>query len=450
MPFSFTIKERLKETRARAGVIHTPHGDIDTPAFIAVGTKATVKALTPEMLKDIGVQAVLANTYHLYLQPGQQIIKAAGGFAPFMNWDGPTMTDSGGFQVFSLGSAYDKGKSKVGDGKSKIVDKEAGTSFEGAPQSLARGRSGFSAENTRTPRKTVSADSIDGLASPHASLAKITEDGVAFASVIDGSPHFLTPEKSIQIQHDLGADIIVAFDECTAPDDPYEYQKEAMERTHRWAERSLAEHKKLAYPSARDDYASPADRQALYGVIQGGRFEDLRKESARTIATMTSGDQGFDGFCIGGSFDENDIYKAVEWVTDILPEGKPRHLLGMGEIVDLFEGVERGFDTFDCVSPTRLARNGALYTRNGRINILNAGFAGDFSPIDAECRCPTCKNYSRAYVSHLFRSREILASILASQHNLYFIVNLVKEMRKRILDGTFLQFKKDFLSTYTR
>ena len=228
----------------------------------------------------------------------------------------------------------------------------------------------------------------------------------------------------------------MAFDECTAPDDPFEYQKEAMERTHRWAARSLTEHKRLG------------GDQALYGVIQGGRFEDLRKESARAISSMSAGGGKFDGFCIGGSFDKDDIYKAVAWVTDILPDEKPRHLLGMGEIIDLFEGVERGIDTFDCVSPTRLARNGALYTRHGRINIMNAEYTNDFSPIYSECGCPTCLNYSRAYISHLFRAREILASTLASQHNIYFIVNLVKEIRKRIIDGTFVQFKGEFLEGY--
>jgi queuine tRNA-ribosyltransferase len=465
MSFSFSVEQKLKGARARAGVIHTPHGDIETPAFIAVGTKATVKALTPETLKDVGVQAVLANTYHLYLQPGPQIIKSAGGFAPFMNWKGPTMTDSGGFQVFSLGSAYDKGKSKVSSSKrsedragggSQLAsrsenkeDKSADTSFVGLPGESAdsclaepSGRELGLGNPGITRRKNVSDDLANNIVpSPHASLAKIDENGVAFTSIIDGSAHYFTPEKSIQIQHDLGADIIVAFDECTAPDDPYEYQKEAMERTHRWAARSLTEHKRLESESHSFD-------QALYGVVQGGRFEDLRKESARAINAMTAGGGGFDGFAIGGSFDKDDIYKAVEWVTDILPEGKPRHLLGMGEVIDLFEGIERGIDTFDCVSPTRLARNGALYTRNGRINILNAEYIKDFSPIDSECRCPTCTNYSRAYVAHLFRSKEILASVLASQHNLYFIVNLVKEMRGKIIDGTFLQFKKEFLAKY--
>jgi len=421
MPFSFEIQNGLKGTRARAGVIHTPHGDIETPAFIAVGTKATVKSLTPEEIRDTGAQAVLANTYHLYLEPGQEIIKSAGGFAPFMNWKGPTMTDSGGFQVFSLGSAYDKDMSKVGR-KSKVMGE--------------------------IKEKQESDPELEP-ASPHASLAKIDENGVAFTSVIDGSAHYFTPEKSMEIQHDLGADIIVAFDECTAPDEPYEYQKEAMERTHRWAARSLAEHKKLS--KTREPLQTQGFEQALYGVVQGGRYEDLRKESARAIGTMVSDDgDGFDGFCIGGSFDKDDIYKAVEWVTDILPEGKPRHLLGMGEVIDLFEGVERGIDTFDCVSPTRLARNGALYTHNGRINILNAAYAKDFSPVDPECRCPTCSNYSRAYIAHLFRSKEILASVLASQHNLYFLTHLVKDMRKKIQDGMFLQFKKEFLERYYR
>ncbi len=421
MPFSFRIENKLKGTRARAGLIRTPHGDIKTPAFIAVGTKATVKALTPDTLESIGVEAVLANTYHLYLEPGQEILKAAGGFAPFMNWKGPTMTDSGGFQVFSLGAAYEKGKSKVGNTK---------TAFDTA---VFSGRAEHVSEDTIRPDRVVHCSPVpdDSILSPHSSLAKIDENGVAFTSVIDGSPHYFTPEKSIQIQHDLGADIIVAFDECTAVDEPFEYQKEAMERTHRWAARSLAEHKRLG------------GEQALSGVVQGGRFEDLRKQSARAISSMD-----FDGFCIGGSFDKDDIYKAVEWVTDILPEEKPRHLLGMGEIIDLFEGIERGIDTFDCVSPTRLARNGALYTRHGRINILNAQYVRDLSPIDSECGCPACKNYSRAYIAHLFRAREILASVLASQHNLYFIVNLVKEMRDSILDGTFLSFKEEYLKRY--
>ena len=230
-----------------------------------------------------------------------------------------------------------------------------------------------------------------------------------------------------------------------------------MDRTHRWAMRSLIEHKKLESEKA---ILSKKFSQALYGVVQGGRFEDLRKESARAISEMSSkmtagkdgsggsDSDGFDGFCIGGSFEKDDIYKAVEWITDILPENKPRHLLGMGEVIDLFEGVERGIDTFDCVSPTRLARNGALYTRTGRINILNAKYITDFSSVDSECRCSTCTNYTRAYIAHLFRSREILASVLASQHNLYFIINLVKEMRERIIDGTFLKFKKEFLGRY--
>lgn len=474
MPFTFSIEKKLKGTRARAGIIHTPHGDIETPAFIAVGTKATVKTLTPEALKDVGVQAVLANTYHLYLQPGQEIIKSADGFGPFMNWKGPTMTDSGGFQVFSLGSAYDKGKSKVTGSpvipvKTEILSKvgsevkskeqrvnskdeekrEIELEKQNTNDALAHNISTAATQDGRRLFRHGRSDmrksalALVGGAeqehvSPHASLAKIDENGVAFTSIIDGSAHYFTPEKSIQIQHALGADIIVAFDECTAPDDPYDYQKEAMERTHRWAARSLAEHKKLG------------GDQALYGVVQGGRFEDLRKESARTIAAMTAGGGLFDGFCIGGSFDKDDIYKAVEWVTDLLPPEKPRHLLGMGEVIDLFEGVERGIDTFDCVSPTRLARNGSLYTRHGRINILNAEYMKDFSPIDPECRCPTCTNYSRAYISHLFRAREILASVLASQHNLYFIVNLVKEMRGRIIDGSFLQFKKEFLEKYYR
>ncbi len=389
----FHIQKELKNGRGRVGSIKTTHGEIQTPAFIVVGTKATVKALTVEQVESLGAQAVLANTYHLYLQPGDDLVKKAGGLNSFMKWNGPTYTDSGGFQVFSLGVALDSKVSKVAD--TSVVMEE---------KNEASGK-----------------------------LVEIDEDGITFKSILDGSSHRFTPEKSIEIQHNIGADIIFAFDECTSPHASYEYQKEAMDRTHRWAERSLKYHKSK----------EESKTQALFGIVQGGRHKDLREESAGIIGAMD-----FDGFGIGGSFDKEDIYNSVGWVNDILPKGKPRHLLGIGEPVDLFGGIENGIDTFDCVTPTRIARNGALYTRDGRINILNEKFINDFSKIDSECNCYTCTNYTRAYISHLFRAKEMLAATLASIHNLYFIVNLVKDIRTSMLEERFDDFKKKFLERY--
>jgi queuine tRNA-ribosyltransferase len=285
----------------------------------------------------------------------------------------------------------------------------------------------------------IEAEAADEDASVHtsnsASLAKIDEDGVTFKSVIDGSEHRFTPERSIQIQHDIGADIIFAFDECTSPLASREYQREAMDRTHRWAERSLEEHKKLN--------EADGTAQALFGIVQGGRFEDLRKKSARVIGAMD-----FDGFGIGGSFDKEDMYTVVGWVNDILPENKPRHLLGIGEPADLFGGIENGADTFDCVAPTRLGRNGSLYTENGRINIMNARYTEDFGKIDQNCSCSTCTNYTPAYLSHLFRANEMYAATLASIHNVHFLVHLVARIRQAIIDGTYAELKEKFLKGY--
>lgn len=383
----------------RAGVIHTAHGEIKTPAFVTVGTKATVKALTPEMVNSLGAQVVLANTYHLYLQPGDELVKKAGGLHNFMNWQGPMMTDSGGFQVFSLGAAFGEGGiSKFVSGKS-VSSKSGKGSDEVSPQ---------------VPRS----ESSSGEDNPIIKLAKIDEDGVTFKSHIDGSEHRFTPERSMQIQHNLGADIIFAFDECTSPLADYEYQKQAMERTHRWAERSLAEHKKLK------------GGQALFGIVQGGRHQDLREESARVIGSMD-----FDGFGIGGSFSKEDMGTAVGWVSAILPEDKPRHLLGIGEPEDILEGIKNGADTFDCVTPTRMARNGTLLTKNGRLNILNAQYREDFTPIEEGCGCYTCQHYTRAYLAHLFRAKEMLAGTLASVHNLYFLIHLTEQIRNDILEG---------------
>lgn len=401
--FNFKIEKKLDGKLGRVGTIHTPHGDIQTPSFVVVGTKATVKSMTPEMLESLGAQVVLANTYHLYLQPGSNIVSKAGGFAKFMGWNGPTMTDSGGFQVFSLGAAFGEHVSKVAK----------------AGEVLHRPEDGGTGDKGK--------------------LAKIDEEGVTFKSHLDGSAHRFTPESSMKVQWDLGADMIFAFDECTSPQATHEYQKEAMDRTHRWAKRCLKSHEEL----------DPENVQALFGVVQGGRHEDLRKESATTLAEMkTEKGSEFDGFGIGGSFDKDDMGTAVAWVNESLPENKPRHLLGIGDPVDVLFGVENGCDLFDCVAPTRTARNGSLYTKNGILHITNSKFREDFSPIEKDCACYTCKNYTKAYLAHLFHAKEILANTLASVHNVYFIVNFVKEIREAMLEDRFPEFKENFLKSY--
>ncbi len=397
-PLTFTITKKSTDSNARAGVITTPHGDILTPAYIAVGTKATVKGVTPAQLKELGAQTMLGNTYHLYLQPGDEVVRDAGGLHAFSGWDGPMMTDSGGFQVFSLGVAYGKGINKILE------------SFD--------------------PSTILAERSVD---STQVKLATVGEDGVTFKSIIDGSIHYFTAERSIEIQHNLGADIIFSFDECTAPNDTYEYQTESVDRTHRWAKRSLDYHKSK----------ENSERQALFGVIQGGRYEDLRKKSAQFHADLP-----FDGFGIGGSFTKDDLSTAVKWVNEILPEDKPRHLLGIGEPRDIFLGVEEGCDTFDCVAATRIARNATVYTPTGVINLMNSSFKTDYSKIDNACGCYTCTNFTRAYLAHLFRAKEMLAGTLASIHNLYFIHKLVADMRQAILEDRFLDFKNTFCKTY--
>jgi len=433
----FKIEKKLKNSLGRAGVLTTAHGVIQTPAFVPVATKASVKALTPEQVKNLGAEVILANTYHLYLQPGDELITKIGGLHKFMNWSGPIITDSGGFQVFSLGVAYGKEISKLIH-LAKITD----------PPLLIPERF----DDNDAPR-----------------LAKIGQDGVSFKSHLDGSIHYITPEKSIQIQHNLGADIIFAFDECTSPSEDLKYQGEALERTHRWAERSLAEHKKLcsathnfsSLPTAKPNSSlgkimsgsassPPAKGEcpkgegvSIFGIVQGGRDENLRKKSAKFIGSLD-----FDGFGIGGSFAKEDMETAVKWVNEILPEEKPRHLLGIGEPEDLFGAIENGVDLFDCVAPTRNARNGTLYTSKGKINITNTKYREDFSKIEEDCKCYTCQNYTSAYLSHLFHGKEMLAATLASIHNLYFIINLIKKIRQSILDNNFFEFKKDFLEMY--
>ena len=399
-PISFKIHKELSNSLGRVGTIHTPHGDIQTPAFVTVGTKGTVKALSPEQVKNAGAQVVLANTYHLYLQPGEKLVKDSGGLGKFMNWQGPTMTDSGGFQVFSLGVAFNKKIGKISKHEELLLPESHGIDED---EDLKPGR------------------------------ATIDPNGVTFRSHIDGSAHYFTPEKSIDIQHNLGADMIFAFDECTSPQESYHYQAEALDRTHRWARQSLEYHK--SKPNA--------ETQGLFGIVQGGREEVLRKQSAEVIGGMD-----FDGFGIGGSFEKEDMSKAVKWCNEILPKEKPRHLLGIGEPDDLFMAVENGCDLFDCVSPTRIARNGNVYTKEGRISLMNTQYRDDSKPIDQGCKCYTCTNYNRAYVAHLFRAKEMLAATLASIHNLHFIINMVDSMRENISSGDFLAYKKDFLGKY--
>lgn len=406
--FSFNIEKTISGALGRAGVIRTPHGEIETPAFIVVGTKGTVKALTPEQLLDTGVQSVLANTYHLFLEPGEEIIKEAGGLNKFMNWEGPTWTDSGGFQVFSLGAAFGKGVSKFAK-EGNVEEKEAETD---------------SRPNVYNKE----------LAQSHGKLCIVDEEGVTFTSHIDGSMHRFTPERSIEIQHNIGADIMFAFDECTSPTADRKYQKEALDRTHRWAKRSILAHKQ--------NYQA-LENQWLFGIVQGGLEKDFRKESADVLSKMD-----FDGYGIGGCFNKDGLDESLKIVNSTLPEGKPRHLLGIGEPIDLFIGIENGIDTFDCVTPTRIARTGSVYTRKGTINLFNTKYRNDFSPIDNKIDSYTSKNYTKAYLAHLFRSNEILGATLASIHNIYFIVNLVKDIRQSILEDKFTQFKAEFLKEY--
>ena len=340
-PINFKIEKKLAGKLGRAGILETPHGVIETPAFVVVGTKATVKSVNTDQVRDAGAQVVLANTYHLYLQPGDTLVKKMGGLHTMMNWSGPAMTDSGGFQVFSLGAAYGKGISKV----LQTVD-----------------------PNLLIPER------FDDTAAP--ALAKVGQDGVSFTSHLDGSVHYITPEKSIEIQHNIGADIIFAFDECTSPSEDIKYQEEALERTHNWAKRSLEKHNQL----------NTKNTIALFGIVQGGREEKLRKKSANIISEMEVDGKKFDGFGIGGSFAKEDMSTAVKWVNEILPEEKPRHLLGIGEPEDLFMGIENGVDLFDCVLPTRLGRNGTIYTKNGKIHIENTEYRGDIKPIEERLR----------------------------------------------------------------
>lgn len=386
----FDIEKR--DGLARVGVIHTPHGDIKTPAFVGAATKATVKALTMKEMRELGSQAILANTYHLILRPGADLIEEAGGVADFSSWHGPMFTDSGGFQIFSLPNV------------------------------------------------------------------KISEEGVKFKSHIDGANFEMTPESSMQAQWKIGADIHMAFDHL-AKSENYDDIKEAMERTHKWLDRCVEEHNRLKdsqIPSPRTrsralaqtygprERNSDCPEQYLYAVVQGGTFLDLRAESAEYCVSKNP-----DGFGIGGVFTAEGMEEMLKTVNAILPEDKPRHLLGMGqEPIDLFVGAEQGCDTFDCVGPTRMARNGSLYTLDGRINIKNAKFKHDFTPLMKDCDCEYCKNYTRAYLHHLFKTDEITAKVLASIHNERFVVRTVDKIRESLLNGTFQEYKREFLARY--
>lgn len=381
----------------RTGVISTPHGQIQTPAFIPVGTKATVKSVLPESMKDLGAQALLANAYHLYLQPGADIVDEAGGVAQFMNWDGPTFTDSGGFQVLSLGVGFKKVLAMQTD--------------------------------------TVQRDDV--IADHKQRLAHVDDDGVTFKSHLDGSKHRFTPEFSMQVQHQLGADIMFAFDECTTLLNTREYQEMSLERTRLWAERCIAEHQRLT------DERSHKPYQALFGVIQGAQYEDLRRKAARDLGAME-----FDGYGIGGALDKNTLSTIVRWVSEELPQDRPRHLLGIGEPEDFFPGVESGADTFDCVAASRAGRNGAVYTSDGRFNILNAKYKRSFVPLVEDCDCYTCTHYTQAYIHHLVRAKELLANTLVTIHNEHYVVNLVRRIREHMESGTYYEFKDEFLGRF--
>lgn len=408
----FEVTSRLEGTLGRTGVLFTPHGAIRTPAFIPVGTLANVKGLVPEMVVGAGGQAVLANAYHLYLQPGAEIVDAAGGVGRFMGWPGPTYTDSGGFQVLSMGAGY-----------KKVLSAQFDSSKEDGKTSLASGQQA-------------------AVAAVDESKAVVDEDGVTFRSHLNGDLHRFTPEISMQVQHQLGADIMFAFDELTSLLHPRDYQEEALERTERWAKRCLIEHARLTEERAGKPY------QQLWGVVQGADHEDLRKSAAKTLAEMEVGGWQFDGFGIGGALRKEDLKEIVGWATEQLPENKGRHLLGISEPYDLFEAVEAGIDTFDCVNPSRVARNAAIYGPDGRFNITNARFRDDFGPLVEGCGCYTCQNHTRAYVRHLFKSKEILASTLATIHNEWFTIQLVNAIRKAIEAGDFFSFRKEVLTRF--
>ncbi|MDY0256919.1 tRNA guanosine(34) transglycosylase Tgt [Gudongella oleilytica] len=368
MAIKYELIKESKETKARLGRIVTPHGEIETPVFMPVGTRATVKTMTPEEVKDLGAKIILSNTYHLYLKPGHDLVKEAGGLHRFMNWNGPILTDSGGFQVFSLGE-----------------------------------------------------------------LRKIKEEGVEFRSHIDGSKHFISPETSIDIQNALGSDIMMCFDECVPYPADYEYAKQSMERTTRWAKRCKEHHK---------DW----NTQALFGIVQGGMFRDLREQSAKDLVEMDFCGYAVGGLSVGEPMDV--MCEVLDYTTPLLPRDKPRYLMGVGSPDYLFEAVIRGIDMADCVLPTRIARNGTAMTSHGKVVIRNGKYSRDFTPLDPECDCYTCRNYTRAYIRHLFNVDEILALRLTTIHNLYFLIKLMERIREAIKEDRLLELKDEFYKKY--
>ena len=401
MSFGFEVAVR-SGGRARTGTIHTPHGDIRTPAFIPVGTKASVKAVLPEAMADLGAQALLANAYHLYLQPGSDLVDEAGGLGRFMNWPGPTFTDSGGFQVMSLGAGFKK--------------------------VLAMDTKGIVGDDVIAEGKTR--------------RAHVDEDGVTFFSHLNGSRLRFTPEVSMTIQHQLGADIMFAFDELTTLMNTRDYQEASVARTHRWAVRCLCAHAALTEERVGRPY------QALFGVIQGAQYEDLRRRAAADLAALEVDGSRFDGFGLGGALEKENLGRIIGWMVDELPEDRPRHLLGISEPEDLFEAVAFGADTFDCVNPSRVARNAAIYTADGRYNVNTARNRRAFEPLEADCDCYTCTHYTRAYLHHLFKAKEMLASTLATIHNERFTVRLVDGIRVSLETGEFDLFRNEFMGRY--
>lgn len=407
----FTQTKKSSECAARVGILHTAHGDVETPIFMPVGTQATVKSLDSADIEALNAQIILANTYHLHLRPNEDLLDTAGGLHKFMHWDKPTLTDSGGFQVFSLGA-----------GKKQNNNLSISQS-----------------SNLPTGDKRSEEQKIGRL--EHTPKVKIDEEGVDFTSHIDGSTHRFTPESAIQIQHKIGADIIMAFDECTPDKADLKYATDAMGRTHRWAKRCIEEHGK--------DKQHHGYPQYLFGIIQGGVHRELREESARVISSMP-----FDGIALGGEsigYNMPITADTLDWVVPIIESDRPRYTMGVGfSPRDLFTVVEHGADMFDCVAPTRIARNGALYVRKEispdmRINITNATFAKDFGPIDPKCKCPTCLNYSRAYIHHLFRTEELSSYRLATIHNLWFFLNLMREIREAIRADRFMELKNEWV-----
>lgn len=400
--FGFSVEARIDGALGRTGTIRTPHGDIRTPAFIPVATKATIKSVRPEEMLEVGAQATLANAYHLNLQPGTDVLDAAGGLGKFMNWPGPTFTDSGGFQVMSLGAGF-----------KKVITMDASVVPDDAAVAPDKER-----------------------------LALVDDDGVTFKSHIDGTTHRFTPEISMRLQHEIGADMIFAFDELTTLFNTRGYQETSLERTRLWAERCLSAHRKLTAERSHRPY------QALFGVLQGAQYEDLRRKAAKDLGAMEIEGQSFDGFGIGGALDKENLGIIVGWVSEELPENKPRHLLGISEPEDFFTAIENGADTFDCVSPSRVARNGRVYHPDGRYNIPQARFKKDFSPIDEECGCYTCANYTRAYLHHLYKAKEMLYNTLCTIHNEYYTIKLVDDIRKSITEGRFYEFRDATLGRY--